>query len=248
MSDSTDESVTREGSSHGYRVLLVDGHPLFRQGLAATVDLDDGFTVVGQAHSGESALEVAARVLPDLVVMDLGLPGISGIEATRRLLRAHPGTRVVVMTASEDDDNLLAAMRAGARGYLFKGAVCEEILRALHTVGNGGAVFSPAVAERLGALFASFADAPAKEAFPTLTAREREILDLLAGGLSYHQIAHRLFVADKTVRNHVGSIFSKLQVNDRAGAIVRARNAGLGLGCPLPFTAYLERAETQRKP
>ncbi|PSM38907.1 DNA-binding response regulator [Streptomyces dioscori] len=217
-----------EGGPDRYRVLLVDNHPLFRQGLAAAVDLDDGFTVVGQAHSGESALEVAARVLPDLVVMDLGLPGISGIEAIRRLLRVHPGTRVVVMTTMDDDDNLLAAMRAGARGYLLKAAVCEEILRALHTVGNGGVVFSSAVAERLAALFASFAGAPAKEAFPTLTAREREVLGLLADGLGYHQIAHRLFVADKTVRNHVGSIFSKLQVNDRAAAIVRARNAGLG--------------------
>jgi DNA-binding NarL/FixJ family response regulator len=134
------------------------------------------------------------------------------------------------MTMSEDDDNLLAAMRAGARGYLLKGAVREEILLALRTVGRGGAVFSPRMAERLACLFAAFSGGPAQQAFPTLTAREREVLDLLAQGLSYRQIAQRLFVTDKTVRNHVGSIFAKLQVHDRAAAIVRARDAGLGSG------------------
>ncbi|MFE4173414.1 response regulator [Streptomyces sp. NPDC056909] len=212
------------------RVLLVDDHPLFREGLAAAVDLDDGFTVVAEAATGEDALVEAARTAPDLVVMDLGLPGLSGLETTRRLLTARPETRVVVMTMSEDDDNLLAAMRAGARGYLLKGALREEILHALHTVGRGGAVFSPRMAERLGSLFAAVGGSPAKEAFPTLTAREREILDLLAAGLSYRQIAQRLFVVDKTVRNHVGAIFAKLQVHDRASAIVRARDAGLGSG------------------
>ncbi|MFF2184911.1 response regulator [Streptomyces sp. NPDC058155] len=212
------------------RVLLVDDHPLFREGLAAAVDLDDGFSVVAQASTGEEALTEAARTTPDLVVMDLGLPGLSGIETTRRLLTDRPETRVVVMTMSEEDSNLLAAMRAGARGYLLKGAVREEILHALHTVGRGGAVFSPLMAGRLGSLFAAMGSAPAREAFPTLTSREREILELLAGGLSYRQIAQRLFVVDKTVRNHVGSIFSKLQVHDRAAAIVRARDAGLGPG------------------
>jgi DNA-binding NarL/FixJ family response regulator len=213
-----------------HRVLIVDDHPLFREGLAAAVDLDDDFTVVAQVSTGEQALAEAARTAPGLVVMDLCLPGRSGIETTRELLHAHPEVRVVVMTMSEDDDNLLAAIRAGARGYLLKGAVREEILHALHTVGRGGAAFSPRMAERLAALFASFAGAPAKEAFPTLTAREREILDLLASGLTYREIAQRLFVVDKTVRNHIGSIFAKLQVHDRATAIVRARDAGLGSG------------------
>lgn len=132
------------------------------------------------------------------------------------------------MTMSEDDDNLLAAMRAGARGYLLKGAVREEILHALHTVGRGGAVFSPRMAESLGRLFTALGAAPARDAFPTLTDREREILDLLAGGLTYRQIAQRLFVAEKTVRNHMGSIFTKLRVRDRAAAIMLARDAGLG--------------------
>jgi DNA-binding NarL/FixJ family response regulator len=213
-----------------HRVLIVDDHPLFREGLAAAVDLDDDFTVVAQVATGEQALAEAARTAPGLVVMDLCLPGRSGIETTRELLLAHPEVRVVVMTMSEDDDNLLAAIRAGARGYLLKGAVREEILHALHTVGRGGAAFSPRMAERLAGLFASFAAAPAKEAFPTLTAREREVLDLLASGLTYREIAQRLFVVDKTVRNHIGSIFAKLQVHDRATAIVRARDAGLGSG------------------
>ncbi|MDT0547287.1 MULTISPECIES: response regulator transcription factor [Streptomyces] len=211
-----------------WRVLLVDDHPLFREGLAAAVNLDEAFAVVGQAASAEEAVTEAARTEPDLVVMDLGLPGRSGTEATRRILCAHPDARVVVMTMSEDDDSLLAAMRAGARGYLLKGAGRDEILRALHTVARGGAVFSPRMAERLGSLLGSFGTASAKEAFPTLTAREREVLELLAVGLGYRQIAQRLVVTDKTVRNHVGSIFAKLQVRDRAQAIVRAREAGLG--------------------
>ncbi|MBW5423395.1 response regulator [Streptomyces sp. BG9H] len=206
----------------------MDDHPLFREGLVAAIDLDDHFTVVAEAASGEEALTEAARTAPDLVVMDLGLPGLSGIETTRQMLIAHPHMRIMVMTMSEDDDNLLAAMRAGAHGYLLKGALREDVLHALHTVARGGAVFSPQMAERLSALFAACGSTPAREAFPTLTAREREILDLLAVGLSYRQIAQRLCVVDKTVRNHVGAIFSKLQVHDRAAAIVRARNAGLG--------------------
>ncbi|GAA2531891.1 response regulator transcription factor [Streptomyces levis] len=209
-------------------VLLVEDHPLFREGLAAAVDLDERFSVVAQAGSGEEALTEAARTAPDLVVMDLGLPGLSGIETSRRLVSAHPGIKIMVMTMSEEDDNLLAAIRAGARGYILKGAPQEEMLSVLDIIGQGGAAFGRHVAERLGGLFAAVGGAPAREAFPMLTAREREILDLLAGGLSYRQIAQRLFVADKTVRNHVGSIFSKLQVHDRAAAIVRARDAGLG--------------------
>lgn len=233
MSEAADGRSDLDGEARGapvWRVLLVDDHPLFREGLAAAVDLDADFAVVAQAATGEEALVEAARAAPDLVIMDLGLPGQSGIETIRLLLRAHPGVRVLVMTMSEDDDNLLAAMRAGARGYLLKGAVREEILHALHTVGRGGAVFSPRMAECLGRLFTALGASPAREAFPTLTDREREILDLLAGGLTYRQIAQRLFVAEKTVRNHMGSIFTKLQVHDRASAIMLARDAGLGTG------------------
>ncbi len=143
MTDQATPATAQAPATRVLRVLLVDDHPLFREGLAAAIDLDDAFTVVAQADSGEQALTEADRTTPDLTVMDLGLPGLSGIETTRRLLGTHPDTKVVVMTMSEDDDNLLAAMRAGARGYLLKGAVREEILRALHTVGQGGAVFSP---------------------------------------------------------------------------------------------------------
>jgi DNA-binding NarL/FixJ family response regulator len=210
------------------RVLLVDDHPLFREGLAAAVDADDAFSVVAEASTADQALAEARRTRPHVVVMDLGLPGTSGVEATRMLLSRHPDLRVLVMTMSEDTDSLLAAMRAGAHGYILKGAPRQETLRALHTVAEGGAVFSPAMARSISGLLADRRTDSARQAFPVLTPREREILDLLARGLTYRQIARQLVIADKTIRNHAGSIFAKLQVRDRAEAILRAREAGLG--------------------
>ncbi|MEV6109924.1 response regulator transcription factor [Streptomyces sp. NPDC051940] len=210
------------------RVLLVEDHPIFLEGLMAAIGADHGFSVVAAAGTADEAVAATRTHAPDLVVMDLGLPGRSGIEAIREVLAAHPEVHVLVMTMSEDDDSLLAAMRAGARGYLLKGASRDEILRALHTVAGGGAVFSPQLAGRIGVLFASVRGTTAAAAFPTLTAREREVLDLLASGLGYGQIARSLFLAEKTVRNHVGSVFAKLRVHDRAEAVVRARDAGLG--------------------
>jgi DNA-binding NarL/FixJ family response regulator len=211
-----------------HRVLLVDDHPLFREGLAAAIDSDQAFTVVGQAATAEEAIAEADRTGPDVVIMDLGLPGRPGVEAIRALLAAHPGLRILVMTMSEDRDSLLAAMRAGSHGYILKGAPRTETLWALHTVAHGGAVFSSRVAQSVTHLLTAGDTSTARQAFPALTARELEILDLLARGRTYRQIARDLVVTEKTIRNHAGSIFAKLQVPGRAEAIVRAREAGLG--------------------
>ncbi|MFD5793585.1 response regulator [Streptomyces diastatochromogenes] len=222
-----EESAPR-AESDTVTVLLVDDHPMFLDGLCGVFLPPDGFRVVGVATTGAEALALSVSAVPQVVVLDLGLPDTSGVEVTRRLLADRPDVRVLVLSMSDDDDNVLAAMRAGAHGYLVKGADREEILAAMRTVARGGAVFSPRIAARLQAFFGSLAAAPGQQAFPGLTPRELEILDLIASGLDYRQIARRLTISDKTVRNHVSSIFAKLQVNDRAQAIVRARNAGLG--------------------
>ncbi|MGQ4389053.1 response regulator [Streptomyces sp. SAS_270] len=209
-------------------VLLVDDHPMFLEGLRGVFLPQDGFRVVAVAASADEAIALSLSASPQVVVLDLGLPDASGIEVTRRLLADRPEVKVLVLSMSDDDGNVLAAMRAGAHGYLVKGADREEILTAMRTVARGGAVFSPLVAGRLRTFFDSLAAAPGRSAFPELTPRELEILDLLASGLNYRQIARHLTISDKTVRNHITNIFTKLQVNDRAQAIVRARNAGLG--------------------
>ncbi|GAB2518945.1 response regulator [Nocardia heshunensis] len=210
------------------RVLIVDDHPLFRAGLADAIGTDRAFTVVAQAATAHEAFAAAEQTQPEVVVMDLGLPGLSGVEAIRELLAHHPRLRILVMTMSEDSDSLLAAMRAGAHGYLRKDSRLEETLHALHTVARGGSAFGTGTAEHLSALLTAGDTATGQQAFPTLTARELEILDHVARGLTYHQIAQRLVVTDKTIRNHIGSIFAKLQVHDRAEAVIRARRAGMG--------------------
>ncbi|OKJ72733.1 LuxR family transcriptional regulator [Streptomyces sp. TSRI0107] len=207
---------------------------MFLDGLRGVFLPQDGFRVVGVATSAEEAVAVCRRTAPQVVVLDLGLPDGSGIDVTRRMLADRPDVKVLVLSMSDDDENVLAAMRAGAHGYLVKGADREEILTAMRTVARGGAVFSPRVALRLRTFFDSLAAAPGRSAFPELTPRELEILGLLAAGLNYRQIARKLTITDKTVRNHVTNIFAKLQVNDRAQAIVRARNAGLGVDVPPP--------------
>lgn len=209
-------------------VALVDDHPLFREGVRGALLPADGFRVVGEASTAREAIALAEGSAPRVVLLDLGLPDASGIEVTRRLLALEPAPRVLVLSMSEDDDNILAAVRAGACGYLVKGAGRQEILAAVRTAAYGGAVFSPRVAERLQCFLGALAAVPGRTAFPELTPRELEILDLLAQGLDYRRIARRLTISDKTVRNHVTNVFAKLQVNDRAQAIVRARNAGLG--------------------
>lgn len=210
------------------RVLLVDDHPLFLDGVRAALAGDSELEVVGAAEDRASALEQSALLQPDVVLMDLNLPDGSGIDATRDLLAARPTVRVLVMTMSADDDAVVAAMRAGARGYVVKGAGREELLQAVRTVAAGGAVFSPGVADRLGAFFSGLAAQPAREAFPQLTEREREVLELLARGYDNRRIARELFLSDKTVRNHVSNVLARLDAPDRSDAIQRARRAGMG--------------------
>ena len=210
------------------RILLVDDHPLFRDGVVAALAGTDDLEVVGEADDIRSALESAERLEPDLVVMDLQLPDGSGVDAARAILASRPAVHVLVMTMSDEDEAVVAAMRAGARGYVVKGSGRADLLHALRTVAAGGAVFSPTVAARLGSYFGSLAALPGRDAFPQLTERERDVLDQLARGHDNRRIARELFLSEKTVRNHVSAVFAKLEVGDRAEAIVRARNAGMG--------------------
>ena len=210
------------------RILLADDHPLFRHGLASLLRGTSDLEVVGEATTGDEAVALANSLQPDLVLMDIRMPGVNGVEATRRILASRPTTRVLVVTMFEDDASVFTAMRAGARGYILKDADKDEMLRAIRAVGSGEAIFSPAIATRMIEFFAAPRPAAASDAFPDLTEREREILDLMAQGLNNVEIAQRLVLSHATVRNYVSSIFSKLQVADRAQAIVRAREAGLG--------------------
>ena len=185
--------------------------------------------IVGEAASGDEAIAQALALQPDVILMDLKMPGLNGIEATRRILHTSPRIGVLVLTMFETDETVFAAMRAGARGYLLKDVDQEDVIRAVKAVSRGDAIFSPAIAERLIHYFAALRPGAADLAFPELTDREREILHLIAQGHSNSEIAERLLLRTKTVQNHVSNIFSKLQVADRAQAIVRARDAGLGL-------------------
>jgi DNA-binding NarL/FixJ family response regulator len=207
---------------------VADDHALFRYGLKAILANAEGFEVVGEAATGEEVVEKVAQTRPDIVLMDIQMPGINGIEATRRVLERDPSIGVVVVTMFEDDDSVFAAMRAGARGYVLKGADAEEVLKVVGAVAEGEAHFGPEIARRLMGFFSAPKPAAPSEAFPELTAREAELLDLIARGLNNAEIAKRLHVSQKTVRNHVSHIFLKLQVADRAQAIVKAREAGLG--------------------
>jgi DNA-binding NarL/FixJ family response regulator len=210
------------------RVLVADDHALFRYGLKAMLTNAEGFDVVDEAATGEEVVEKVAQAQPDIIIMDIQMPGMNGIEATRRVLESNPSIGVVVVTMFEDDDSVIAAMRAGARGYILKGADAEEVLKVVSAVAEGEAHFGPEIARRLMGFFSAPKPTAPSEAFPELTAREAEVLDLIAQGRNNAKIARRLYISEKTVRNHVSSIFLKLQVADRAQAIVRAREAGLG--------------------
>lgn len=212
------------------RVLIADDHPVFRYGLRALLSAEPTTEVVGEATTGEEAIELATTLVPDVILMDLNLPGINGIEATRRILAAQHTIAILVLTMFDDDDSVFAAMRAGARGYLLKGVEGDEAVLAIRVVSDGEAIFSPAIARRLmqyfGARHSLQPPAPPQE-FPELTDREREVLTLIAQGYTNPAIAEKLVLSPKTVRNHVSTIFSKLQVASRAEAIIRARDAGL---------------------
>ena len=210
------------------RILLVDDHPLVRNGLRALLASVPEMLVVGEAATGEEALARAEELQPDIILMDLNMPGLNGVEASRRILQARPRIGILVLTMLEDDASVFAAMRAGARGYLLKGADQSEVLRAIQVVAHGEAIFSPSIARRLMQYFANMQPVLPQAAFPDLTDREREILGLIALGKSNAEIAEELVVSLKTVSNHVSNIFSKLQVVDRAQAVLRARQAGLG--------------------
>ena len=221
-----DDTVKTEAGS--LRVLVADDHPFFRDGLRSLLTSSPDTELVGEASSGEEAISLATELQPDVVLMDIQMPGISGIEATRKIVQECPRVRILVVTMFEDDGTVFRAMRAGARGYLLKGANYAEMLRAIKAVGNGEAIFSPGIAIRLTNFFADIRPASSPQVFPELSDREREVLDLIAQGHKNSEIAKRLYLSPKTVRNHVSNILSKLQVADRTQAIIRAREAGLG--------------------
>jgi DNA-binding NarL/FixJ family response regulator len=209
------------------RVLVVDDHPLFRFGLCTVLAAEPTIDVVGEAANGRDAISAAKAFEPDVVVMDLHLPDIDGIEATRQIVTERQHTGIVVLTMFNDTESVFAAMRAGARGYLLKGSGQEEIVRAVHAVGRGEAIFGPDIANRVIGFF-NAGPVNSDPIFPELTSREREVLALIAEGESNSVIARKLSLSPKTVRNHVSNILAKMQVRDRAAAIVRAREAGLG--------------------
>lgn len=206
------------------RVLIADDHTLFREGVSAMLQATPDTELVGEAGTGREALEQATALRPDIVLMDIMMPELNGIVATERIVAALPGVGVIMLTMLEDDDSLFAAMCAGARGYILKGADKDEMLRTIRAVAGGAARFGPAIANRLMGLFRQ-SRVTRDRPFPELSEREFEILELIAHGLSNRQIADRLMISGKTVSNHISNIFLKLQVNDRAQAIVRVHQA-----------------------
>lgn len=209
------------------RLLIADDHAFYREGVRTMLQGLPDIEVIGEAANGDETIAQAESLQPDVILMDIKMPGTNGIEATRRILHASPHIKVLMVTMFEDDDSVFAAMRVGARGYLLKDADQDELVRAVKAVSRGEAIFGPAIAQRMIPYFSALAQSASAIAFPDLTEREREILHLMAQGESNTAIAKRLNLSLKTVQNHVSNIFSKLQVADRSQAIIRARDAGL---------------------
>lgn len=214
-------------SKQPIRILIADDHPVFRFGLRALLETQADMDVVGEAESGETAVTMAQSFQPDVILMDINMPGINGIEASKQILSHTPTINILIITMLEDD-TVFTAMQAGAKGYLLKGAEGDETLRAIRAVANGEIIFSPAVAAKMMTFFARSVSEEKQEHFPELTKRERQILDLVAQGLTNQAIAEKLVLSPKTIRNHVSNIFSKLQVASRSEAIIKARDAGFG--------------------
>jgi DNA-binding NarL/FixJ family response regulator len=214
-------------------VVVAEDHPLYRRALVALLSTQPGWQVVGEAEDGVGAVTAVHAAQPDVVLMDLRLPGLDGIEATRRIVAASPHVAVLVLTMLDDDTSVFEAMRAGARGYLLKGADQAEVVRAVAELADGGAVFGASVALRIVEFFAAPRPAAVPATvFPELTSREHEVLELMAAGRSNAEVTAALVLSPKTVRNHVSNIFAKLHVADRSAAIIKARQAGLGAGAP----------------
>jgi len=214
-------------SDQPIRILIADDHPVFRFGLRALLESQSDMVVLAEAESGEQSLQLVDSIQPAVVLMDINMPGLNGIEATRQIMATNPDTAILIITMF-DDDTVFTAMQAGARGYLLKGAQGDETLRAIRAVANGEVIFSPGVAEKMMTYFARGMKAAPDAPFPDLTPREGEILELLAQGLTNMAIAEKIILSPKTIRNNVSNIFSKLQVATRSEAIIKAREAGLG--------------------
>jgi DNA-binding NarL/FixJ family response regulator len=212
------------------RVVIADDHPMFRFGLRAVLDDADQIEVVAEASTGRTLIDLVAEYNPDVVITDLAMPDLDGASATRQLHIHNPTLAVLVLTMHDDDESVFNALRAGAAGYLLKGAEGPDIVRAVLSVAAGEAVYGPAVARRIVAFYSGAQRSYAAQAFPDLTPRERDVLDLLATGARNHEIARRIGLSEKTVRNHISAVLLKLQVPDRTAAAKKARDAGLGGG------------------